>query len=76
MRLCVETARATERSDCGQWAAAFVRLCVETTAKVAIVKWSSAAAFVRLCVETQTLYLFTAERDAAAFVRLCVETEF
>ena len=55
-------------------AAAFGRLCVETSIKRTIYRDSRAAAFGRLCVETISLILSTALDTAAAFGRLCVET--
>ena len=55
-------------------AAAFVRLCVETTNRVDLHGIEDAAAFVRLCVETENVRNVASEPIAAAFVRLCVET--
>ena len=55
-------------------AAAFVRLCVETSLQSGINDQSVAAAFVRLCVETEEHGAMCTVKNAAAFVRLCVET--
>ena len=55
-------------------AAAFGRLCVETTTKQIPTEWGFAAAFGRLCVETFKQVPVIANLMAAAFGRLCVET--
>ena len=55
-------------------AAAFGRLCVETSTVVAISLPASAAAFGRLCVETGITRGQLEHELAAAFGRLCVET--
>ena len=60
---------------CGRFhAAAFGRLCVETTWKSWPFCKSVAAAFGRLCVETATKSGTFEPLGAAAFGRLCVET--
>ena len=58
----------------GLSAAAFRRLCVETSDDFIIQIHQTAAAFRRLCVETELAWLAIARREAAAFRRLCVET--
>ena len=55
-------------------AAAFGRLCVETSEKRIKIRLSNAAAFGRLCVETLRLLVDWSKGKAAAFGRLCVET--
>ena len=56
-------------------AAAFGRLCVETTNIIDFEKQADAAAFGRLCVEAITLDRFEEIlRQAAVSARLCVET--
>ena len=54
--------------------AAFRRLCVETSLKVALNLSVNPAAFRRLCVETFALFKHRMEEAPAAFRRLCVET--
>ena len=56
------------------YAAAFGRLCVETTLAHCDFFVTKAAAFGRLCVETSERAIVRTERLAAAFGRLCVET--
>ena len=55
-------------------AAAFGRLCVETTIEMTMRYAHFAAAFGRLCVETDAFWLIIYPSMAAAFGRLCVET--
>ena len=56
-------------------AAAFGRLCVETSHKrLYFYQFLPAAAFGRLCVETQSSVIRPSIIMAAAFGRLCVET--
>ena len=55
-------------------AAAFGRLCVETTHSLPLSQVSAAAAFGRLCVETTHSLPLSQVSAAAAFGRLCVET--
>ena len=55
-------------------AAAFGRLCVETTSAPPLGTVTLAAAFGRLCVETSSGSRSAAVVQAAAFGRLCVET--
>ena len=55
-------------------AAAFGRLCVETSLNTAATLKDAAAAFGRLCVETATGVVALFATGAAAFGRLCVET--
>ena len=55
-------------------AAAFGRLCVETTPLGLAPFKPPAAAFGRLCVETYLVKLGRGKYAAAAFGRLCVET--
>ena len=55
-------------------AAAFGRLCVETTKQRGKKMKNLAAAFGRLCVETSDGISAPSEAHAAAFGRLCVET--
>ena len=55
-------------------AAAFGRLCVETTGQVVSEKSQTAAAFGRLCVETPADSGKEKVASAAAFGWLCVET--
>ena len=55
-------------------AAAFGRLCVETTKEKIDIDKAIAAAFGRLCVETTGKYPEELLNAAAAFGRLCVET--
>ena len=57
-------------------AAAFGRLCVETTRETFILAvLDAAAAFGRLCVETTDIVVVAGRPGAAAFGRLCVETQ-
>ena len=56
--------------------AAFRRLCVETSLKVALNLSVNPAAFRRLCVETFALFKHRMEEAPAAFRRLCVETVY
>ena len=55
-------------------AAAFGRLCVETSEPCSQSSVIRAAAFGRLCVETEGTETEAGEIEAAAFGRLCVET--
>ena len=55
-------------------AAAFGRLCVETSKKSNLFIKIEAAAFGRLCVETRLNAQLKLNMPAAAFGRLCVET--
>ena len=55
-------------------AAAFGRLCVETTEQKRMEIRKQAAAFGRLCVETRFAIFLSNKSGAAAFGRLCVET--
>ena len=55
-------------------AAAFGRLCVETTLAMVVYVEVYAAAFGRLCVETYQIRCKLVAPSAAAFGRLCVET--
>ena len=55
-------------------AAAFGRLCVETSINTFAAWMRSAAAFGRLCVETLGITMSQVSTVAAAFGRLCVET--
>ena len=55
-------------------AAAFGRLCVETSSGSRSVGTVGAAAFGRLCVETSPKMAKASDDLAAAFGRLCVET--
>ena len=57
------------------YAAAFGRLCVETTYFAGTNRYGGAAAFGRLCVETPFSRFPPAAFTAAAFGRLCVETQ-
>ena len=54
--------------------AAFERLCVETTPKIATSADGKSAAFERLCVETSCSSKQECKPCSAAFERLCVET--
>ena len=56
------------------YAAAFGRLCVETSPTALLISALMAAAFGRLCVETMTQTAQMQMAVAAAFGRLCVET--
>ena len=56
-------------------AAAFGRLCVETSSYQWVYPYGLAAAFGRLCVETGKTAKVLINGEAAAFGRLCVETE-
>ena len=55
-------------------AAAFRRLCVETSLEMVKMNLQQTAAFRRLCVETSVKVWSYAICTAAAFRRLCVET--
>ena len=55
-------------------AAAFRRLCVETTKSRSTARQRVAAAFRRLCVETPSVLRRRPKSQTAAFRRLCVET--
>ena len=57
-------------------AAAFGRLCVETSSQRLLDCDLGAAAFGRLCVETAWLNEMVGAVFAAAFGRLCVETSY